>query len=72
MDGAAAYGYISGQMCSIACGTSQNEIPLWLSESDRRGMPGHGHQFATSRPIIAVHKKVTAADYPQKEGRKYL
>jgi len=30
-------------MCSIAKGTSQNEVPLRLSGSDRRGLPGYGH-----------------------------
>lgn len=69
MDVAAAYGCILGQMCSIARGTSQNEVPLRLLESNSRGLPGYGQRFADSRPVAAAHKE-TAADYPPKERRE--
>lgn len=70
MDGTAAYGYISEQMCSTACGTSQNETPLRLSESDSRKLPRYGHRFGVSRPVAAVHMKVAVSDYPPKERRR--
>ncbi len=64
MDGAAAYGYILGQMCSNAGGTSQK--PFCGCQIDSRGLPGYGHWFAVSRPVAAAHKEA-AADYPPKK-----
>ncbi len=69
MDGAAACGYILGQMCSNAGGTSQK--PLCGCQIDSRGLPRYGHWSADSRPVAAAHKE-TAADYPPKERRRYL
>jgi len=39
MDGADAYGYISGQMCSIAEGTSQNEAPCGCQKATAVNCP---------------------------------
>jgi len=42
IDGAAAYGYISGQMCSIAEGTSQNKAPCGCQKATAVDCPDTG------------------------------
>ena len=38
-------------------GDFTKQSPLRLSESDSRRLPGYGHRFTDSRPIMAAHKK---------------
>lgn len=66
MDGVAACGYILGQMCSNAGGTSQTPpAAVKLTAVNR---PGYGQRFADSRPMEAAHQE--AADYPPMERRE--
>jgi len=62
MDGAATCGYILGQMCSNAGGTSKK--PLCGCQTDSRELPGYGHGFAASRPMAAAHRETAAAGNP--------
>jgi len=53
-------------------GTSQNEVPLRLSESDSRKLPGHGHWFTASRPITAAHKKLRRQIIRQRKEKAFM
>ena len=72
MDGAAAYGYISGQMCSIVRGTSQNEVPFRLSESDSCKLPVSGHRFVASHLITVAYKNLRRQIIRQKKGKSFM
>lgn len=46
------------------------EVTLRLSKSDSRKLPGYGHGFAISRPMVAAHRERDGMGYQLKERRK--
>ncbi len=46
------------------------EVTLRLSKSDSRELPGYGHGFAISRPMVAAHRERDGMGYQLKERRK--